>query len=147
MAPAVVMRPILFPMISVNHRAPSGPAQMLMGTPGLLGTAYSSVTTGPEVARPILLAADSQNHRAPSGPVQIPSGWEPGSGTWVNEPMDQAPAGAMNSGEAHKARAMEIHSSIRIPRMTNPFLSLHYVPLNPQGSQPGNAVIVRYFSY
>src|SRR5436309_135079 len=53
-APAVLIRPILWALISVNHSAPSGPAVMPPRPLDAVGTAYS-VIVGPGVARPILL--------------------------------------------------------------------------------------------
>src|ERR1039458_9037805 len=64
------MRPILLPWNSVNHRAPSGPASITMGTAAGVGTRYS-VIAPPRVMRPILLPACSVNQRAPSGPTVI----------------------------------------------------------------------------
>src|ERR1022692_3974485 len=64
------MRPILLPWNSVNHRAPSGPASITMGTAAGVGTRYS-VIAPPRVMRPILLPACSVNQRAPSGPTAI----------------------------------------------------------------------------
>src|ERR1700733_8680559 len=51
-APPVVIRPILLPLYSVNHNAPSGPAVMPSGLLPLVGTGYSlmSVTLMDAVA-------------------------------------------------------------------------------------------------
>ena len=72
MTPAVVMRPILLPGVSVNQRLPSGPAVMSSGEwlPAGVG---NSVTAPEGVIRPIL-PSDSANQRLPSGPGAIPSG-------------------------------------------------------------------------
>jgi hypothetical protein len=86
--PVVVIRPIVALRISVNHRAPSGPAAIPPGS--TLGLAIgNSVTAPPVVIRPILLAPISVNHKAPSGPVAIDSGllMEVGIGYSVIEPL------------------------------------------------------------
>src|SRR5207247_1675470 len=67
-APAVVIRPILL-LKSVNHNAPSHPAVMAKGWPGLL--TVNSVMSPEVVMRPIWLAVYSVNHSAPSGPAMI----------------------------------------------------------------------------
>ena len=54
MTPAVVIRPILLPLLSVNQRLPSGPAVMPRGTASGVGIG-NSVTTPAVVIRPILL--------------------------------------------------------------------------------------------
>ena len=72
-APAVVMRPILLPLNSVNHSAPSGPAVMPKGSLPAVGIG-NSVITPAVVMRPILLALRSVNHSAPSGPAVMPAG-------------------------------------------------------------------------
>src|ERR1700730_16242554 len=43
--PAVVMRPILLPVPSVNHRLPSGPAVMSRAPPPAVGTGNSVMVT------------------------------------------------------------------------------------------------------
>jgi hypothetical protein len=53
--PPVVIRPILLRAASVNHRAPSGPAAMLVGALFAVGTG-NSVKVPPVVIRPTLLA-------------------------------------------------------------------------------------------
>src|SRR2546426_37963 len=50
----VQMRPIWLPLLSVNQRAPSGPAVMLYGPAAAVGI-VNSVMTPPVVIRPILL--------------------------------------------------------------------------------------------
>src|SRR6266540_2629654 len=79
------MRPILLGALSVNHRAPSGPAAMETGPHGPdleqsgydAGSGIGNSVMAPEVVmRPILLAYCSVNHRAPSGPSTIPPGPE-----------------------------------------------------------------------
>ena len=49
MAPPVVIRPILFPWFSVNHRLPSGPAAIPIGSLSAVGRGYS-VMAPPVVA-------------------------------------------------------------------------------------------------
>src|SRR6266568_3397609 len=71
-APAVVIRPILF-AFSVNQSAPSEPAAIPYGSADTVGIGYS-VNTPAVVTRPILLPADSVNQRAPSGPETIVCG-------------------------------------------------------------------------
>ena len=72
MTPAVVMRPIWLPELSVNQRLPSGPATMSWGMDPTVG-GVNSVTAPDGVIRPIL-PTDSTNHRFPSDPSAIPSG-------------------------------------------------------------------------
>src|SRR5258707_203738 len=73
---------MLFVKVSVNHKAPSGPTVMPLGTdvPGTAvdtdGITYS-LSVPVEVRRPILLLDCSVNHNAPSGPAVIPYGPEP----------------------------------------------------------------------
>ena len=71
--PAVVMRPILFFEVSVNHIAPSGPLVIPSGNAATVGSAYS-VTVPLVVVRPTLLMLFSVNHNAPSGPLAISNG-------------------------------------------------------------------------
>ena len=52
--PAVVIRPILFALLSVNHRAPSGPVVMQQAPLFAVGM-ENSVTVPVVVIRPILL--------------------------------------------------------------------------------------------
>ena len=73
MVPRGVIRPILLPRCSVNHRLPSGPAAMSRGKLSVAGRAYS-VMMPPGVIRPILSPSDSVNQRLPSGPAAIPTG-------------------------------------------------------------------------
>ena len=61
----------MFWVISVNQRAPSGPAAMPWGPLFDIGIEYS-VKLPVVVIRPILFAKCSVNHRAPSGPETIP---------------------------------------------------------------------------
>ena len=72
MTPAVVIRPILLPANSVNHRLPSGAATMPWGSLPLVGTGNSAVTTPAVVIRAILFIAGLENHRLPSGPAAMP---------------------------------------------------------------------------
>jgi hypothetical protein len=65
--------PILLPLLSVNHSAPSGPAVMPYG-PLLLVGIGNSVIVPAVVIRPILLLFNSVNHSAPSGPAVIIQG-------------------------------------------------------------------------
>src|ERR1700758_4942394 len=68
--PAVVIRPILLPAFSTNHRLPSGPAVIPSGDALAVGIGYSVIV--PDVVmRPILFADRSVNQRAPSGPAAI----------------------------------------------------------------------------
>jgi hypothetical protein len=69
------MRPILSPAISVNHKAPSGPAVMPPGLPD----AGNSVMAPFGLILPILLPPapvkpTSVNHMLPSGPTVIENG-------------------------------------------------------------------------
>jgi hypothetical protein len=71
-APAVVMRPILFCDGSVNHNAPSGPATIpLEPVPEAIG--YRVIV--PEVVIRPTLEMLSENHKEPSGPAAISLGW------------------------------------------------------------------------
>src|SRR5437588_10216810 len=69
--PAVVMRPTLLALSSVNHRLPSDPAVMALVTntsgaePGV--DRENSVTDPAVEIRPMPPLADSVNHRLPSG--------------------------------------------------------------------------------
>src|SRR5712692_8357791 len=77
--PAVVIRPIRFPVEAVNQSAPSGAAAMPRGPePGATG---NSVTTPAVVIRPMRSDDSSANHRAPSGPAVIPRGPLPPEGS------------------------------------------------------------------
>jgi hypothetical protein len=70
--PAVVIRPIRFPVEAVNQSAPSGDAAMLRGPePGATG---NSVTAPAVVIRPMRSDDISVNQRAPSEPAVIPRG-------------------------------------------------------------------------
>src|SRR5438105_5604796 len=69
MTPLVVMLAITLPLVSVNHRFPSGPWVMPPGPPRWsLGSGYW-VMTPLGVLLPILFPVPSVNHRLPSGPV------------------------------------------------------------------------------
>src|SRR5207244_6484266 len=74
--PAVVIRPILLPACSVNHRLPSGPAVIPVGVLPAVGTAFS--VTGwvsPYVGmRPTLFPAPSTRNSLPFGPGATPRG-------------------------------------------------------------------------
>src|SRR6266581_341096 len=72
--PAGVMRPMLFPLNSVNQRLPSGPAVMPKGLLSPVGMENSPVTTPAGVMRPILFPEYSVNQRLPSGPAVMPRG-------------------------------------------------------------------------
>ena len=92
--PSVVMRPILLPLSSVNHSAPSGPAVMPYGMLSAPGSAYSVISPA-VVIRPILLPLDSVNHSAPSGPAVrsarnasgVGSGYSVSWPSWVSRPI------------------------------------------------------------
>src|SRR5436309_2401970 len=73
--PAGVIRPMLFPLTSVNHRLPSGPAVIPRGALTAVGTG-NSVIDPAVVIRPIWLPPISVNHRLPSGPAVIHHGEE-----------------------------------------------------------------------
>ncbi len=70
--PLVVMRPILLPLVSVNHRLLSGPTVMPCGLPPL-GSGYSVNWPVVEM-RAILLPSISVNQLAPSGPLTMSPG-------------------------------------------------------------------------
>ena len=77
MTPAVVIRPMAFPLIlhSVNQRFPSGPAVMAQGA--LNGYSGNSEMTPEGVMRPIMETVPisksaAVNHRLPSGPATMP---------------------------------------------------------------------------
>src|SRR4051812_7981867 len=80
-------RPILFPLNSVNHKAPSGPVVMPPGRLLAVGIGYS-VMAPAVVIRPIWLTEGSVNQRAPSGPVVMKKAPEfaVGIGYSVNAP-------------------------------------------------------------
>jgi hypothetical protein len=70
--PEGVIRPILFPRLSVNQTLPSGPAVIASGLRSVLLSENSEIA--PEgVIRPIYEAAISVNQRFPSGPNAMPS--------------------------------------------------------------------------
>jgi hypothetical protein len=64
--PAVVMRPMLLPLRSVNQRLPSAPTVIPSGKLFADGVA-NSVTAPANVMRPILPVPASPNRNAPSG--------------------------------------------------------------------------------
>src|SRR5947209_6891314 len=70
--PLVVIRPILLPLVSVNHRLLSGPTAMPCGLPPL-GSGYSVNWPLVEM-RAILLPSLSANQLAPSGPLTMSPG-------------------------------------------------------------------------
>src|SRR5438874_630082 len=73
MTPDGVIRPILFPTDSLNHRLPSAPAVMVSGEAPGVGIGNSvMVMTADGVIWAILLAARSTNQRWPSGPAAMP---------------------------------------------------------------------------
>src|SRR5260370_10716645 len=68
-----VMRPILFPPLSVNQTLPSGPAVIPSGE--LLCVGVGNVVMLPlGVMRPISLPPSSANQTLPSGPAVMPLG-------------------------------------------------------------------------
>lgn len=70
--PLVVMRPIGWLPLSVNHRAPSGPVVIMSGN-RMLGSVYVEIT--PEVVmRSIEAFSKFVNHKAPSGPAVMSMG-------------------------------------------------------------------------
>src|SRR5213083_2759484 len=75
MVPEGVIRPMLSPSTSVNHRFPSGPAAIPHGITPAVGM-ENSVKVPVGVIRPILFAEgfSSVNHRFPSGPAAISTG-------------------------------------------------------------------------
>src|SRR5260221_6516747 len=78
--PLVVIRPMLFPLSSVNHRLPSGPVVMPPGSLGVVGTG-NWVIAPLVVIRPILFPEDSVNQTLPSGPRVMPKGALLGAGS------------------------------------------------------------------
>src|SRR5215471_21814047 len=100
MTPSGVIRPMLLPRASVNHRLPSEPAVISQGAERGVGTG-NSVSTPSGVIRPIRLPGISVNHRFPSGPAVITSGCPPAvTGYSVTVPADgtsraTAPAAAV----------------------------------------------------
>ena len=77
-APAGVILPMKFAMLSVNHRLPSGPLTIWFGrrAPGT----GNSVSVPPVLMRPMARRSISVNHKLPSGPVTIPRGLAAGPG-------------------------------------------------------------------
>jgi hypothetical protein len=73
MTPAVVIRPILLVLPSVNHSAPSGPAVIALPPMLAVGVGYSEIVPA-VVIRPMLSPCCSVNHSAPSGPAVMPRG-------------------------------------------------------------------------
>lgn len=72
-APAVVMRPTLFPIASEKYIAPSGPTVSSPGEPPAVGSAYSWIVPS-SASRPIASPRFSVNQIAPSGPATIDVG-------------------------------------------------------------------------
>src|SRR5436190_219063 len=70
------MRPMLFPVYSVNQNAPSRPDTMPWGPEMAVGMGYSVMLPFGKM-RPIWFALNSANHIAPSGPHVMPRGVEP----------------------------------------------------------------------
>jgi hypothetical protein len=111
--PEVVIRPILLPMHSVNHSAPSGPVTMPRGLLSAVGTG-NSVMTPAGVIRPILLPSTSVNHTFPSGPAAIPRGLPLAVGTGnsaktpdvVTRPILFAPNSSVNQSAPSGPAAM-----------------------------------------
>src|SRR5437870_3401128 len=66
----MVIRAILLPISSVNHRFLSGPVTIHAGRLPVVGTVYS-VTAPATVMRPTLLLPSSVNHILSSGPRVI----------------------------------------------------------------------------
>src|SRR5438128_5165167 len=87
--PSVVIRPILFPVHSVNQMAPSGPASMPSGWAWVVGTGYSEMVPG-AVIRPMLPAWNSVSHTIPPAPTATSSGWLLGVGTRNSRPLTRA---------------------------------------------------------
>src|SRR6516225_11890709 len=79
-APPGVRRPILSAKNSVNHKLPSGPATMPIGSQPVLGCG-NSVKLPAGVMRPIWATAFSANQKLPSGPRVTPRGPAPEVGT------------------------------------------------------------------
>jgi hypothetical protein len=71
MAPAVVIRPILPLLTSVNQSAPSGPVTMADGPENAVGMVNSEMVPA-VVILPIRYRFHSVNQSAPSGPAVIP---------------------------------------------------------------------------
>ncbi len=100
MTPAVVMRPSLLPVVSVNQRLPSGPAVMASGPEPVAREPNWAMT--PEVEmRPIWETPTlfSTNQRLPSGPAVMPAGLARAAGT-ANDEMLRA--GARRSSSASR---------------------------------------------
>ncbi len=70
-SPSVVMRPIAFAWLRVNHSALSGPAATAEGKPPSVGRG-NSVTSPSTVMRPIRSVCIWVNHSASSGPAVMP---------------------------------------------------------------------------
>ncbi len=68
MSPAGVIRPTLFPPLSVNQRLPSGPAAMLLGFLEVVGMGYLARERNLGWTRTMFPWA-SVSQRLPSGPV------------------------------------------------------------------------------
>src|ERR1700694_2063007 len=110
--PSVVIRPTLFPLISTNHRLPSGPAVIAIGSLYGVGT-VNSVRVPPVFICPFLFAAcASENQRLPSGPAAIDPGALPaGTGYSVMVPAAAStsrPAPGMSGAATVMASAATI---------------------------------------
>ena len=73
-AGAVSIRPILWPVNSVNQSAPSGPGVISEGWLAGVGVGKWFVIRPPVVIRPIVLPSDSVNQSAPSRPGAMADG-------------------------------------------------------------------------
>src|SRR6266851_49342 len=69
--PAGVMRPMLLPVVSANHKFPSGPSAMSPGALPVPGIG-KSLDWPVMVMVPIRFAIGSVNHMLPSGPLMMP---------------------------------------------------------------------------
>jgi len=107
-APDVVTLPILSVLNSVNHRFPSGPAEMLRGPLTAVGTVYSVITPA-GVILPTLSVLNSVNHTFPSGPRSMPFGWLVAVGTLNSVTV---PVAACTDIAETPARARETPSPI-----------------------------------
>ena len=104
-APAGVMRPILFAFASVNQRLPSGPSAIPVGLLSGVGIENSVIGEPESEIRPILSSFSSVNHMFPSGPGAMPAGRLLGDGVG-NCLIEPAGAARALAGAASSATQM-----------------------------------------
>ena len=137
--PAGAIRPILFPVFSVNQRLPSDPAAIPEGPLSAVGIG-NSVRTPAGVSRPIFPACCSVNQRFPSAPAMMPDGSVGVIGnsvtTWPRATLARPAPRSVRSNTAERLSAGRVGSSVVF--MINSLSSL------PKGDNGGEPLIGRF---